>query len=979
MENLTPSFRKMARNRISNARKVLLESDDTQGSQDSGDSFSLHSSNIITSEIEISSFDSSYKNHDDTSTMSTDDVEDPNTESISEETDELYEMPIERNLRPIYPTRLSMRFNFIEDLLVNIFKIERISGGGLKRFVDFAFEFKQKFIHCKVKSYYHILFMQQVGCIDETYFTIFDLIILIFCANINLKFVNILKFMNSVVQEFDHKDNVNVLISYDGSEKKFEIMSSGEISFTFPTTNKTKQRLFKQIVKSAKRLSKRDIIKSIFSVDRSLINSHEMFIKVKKTYKRRSQIDPVSGFITRVPEDIVKLEENDIELYHNFDLDALWIMDKPSSCDFINSSFYVDFKNTSFMKHAIGKDYYCLNKDNCVRINELATFQLGVFNNDRDLAIHLFLITNLERKKYLNDELILSSADKLALSIGDALEEMKETSTYRQYLSSKDFSKDKERYTRFNSKTNENDEYDDEEEAQKSKKSKKNSEEVTVKEFVGRACVKYFFKCLKNDDFFSRTVVAFHFQSAGSKRFISASSMTELLFGLELEIQTDKVPFLRSDFAYNCELAENDGNTALFINTGFYQNIAIKPYKILGCEKLNNFNDSLISIVESTYRTQEGRRIYGSHKKLRLDPQSIERINSYTTIIPELFDRKIRMSSAGQFTSRIVYETMLDTYNSERKNRAPHRIIKSFEESLTKLNNRNNIGQHSYRIEINSSLYSCPPVLARIQRDVRKQPKYSFKTTKILPYLLNIVNLLMNFFNIASSDEKTVFLKCIIIEIFLVELLIKGTINPQILTKSVYNMVPNEFMSYFKSLRSQNDIALHNTQVILSDMMKLLKEVDVFSIMSKSIEYSTNITHLAKKKSHIFLRSLFLHDNHAFVDEFFEAFRESTEKIKQLKDLLESTPITPEAFITSIFSLRSFKQHTEKYKAVICRLAVIERFHRQEIPKIRNEILSRLKNGELRFFLLKLPIRNILNIALLIYWDKRWRKILSVA
>lgn len=65
--------------------------------------------------------------------------------------------------------------------------------------------------------------------------------------------------------------------------------------------------------------------------------------------------------------------------------------------------------------------------------NNLLNFKIGIFNHDKDLPVHLYAITK-RKKNDTTQNIIQTVSSDIYDAIEISLEEMKDSSAYRQYL-----------------------------------------------------------------------------------------------------------------------------------------------------------------------------------------------------------------------------------------------------------------------------------------------------------------------------------------------------------------------------------------------------------------------------------------------------------------------------------------------------------------------------------------------------------------
>lgn len=149
-----------------------------------------------------------------------------------------------------------------------------------------------------------------------------------------------------------------------------------------------------------------------------------------------------------------------------------------------------------------------------------------------------------------------------------------------------------------------------------------------IKEYVGKFLVATFFRYLARQEVFNEEVIAFHYESVGSKRFISDTSITGAYFSLDQSINLNLVPFIRVDFALTVELANNKDELSLYVETDFYNNLRVPQYTILGSEKIHNLNVSLVNIQRSKLKRRTPEKAMTETINRGLDPQRIESVGT---------------------------------------------------------------------------------------------------------------------------------------------------------------------------------------------------------------------------------------------------------------------------------------------------------------------------------------------------------------
>ncbi|KRH93301.1 hypothetical protein M153_1131000486 [Pseudoloma neurophilia] len=751
---------------------MIINNENSQQLDQNDISFSLHSSESSSVETQYSKCSNiSLEDVNDSSSVEENSSSDTNS---SMETDESYNECEGKNIiqREINYTQESARFNIFEDILLAIYNDENMSIYSLKDFIQFSSLLKSRFIAKSDKNFAERVFIQKCATQDSHRCSVLDILIFIFYANANFHFVNIFGEMNQICESLILQEQQIIKIIWDDTEKKLTSNTTAQIKIRSTFNEKDVNKIYKLLLRTIKQLIDKNIILSFFSLDGQSGINQEQFLKVKRTYKSKNKN---YGVIQNKypPDEYIELTETKEKLNFYFDIDALWMMTKPSSCSFMNASFYLDFHPVKFSSSDVSKNYYCHAKESIHRIKDLLSFKLGIFNHDRDFPIHLFAVTDLRKNCDITEIEIENHTARFSDLLEDALDELKKSSAYIQYKMN-----DK------NSKKTGNDLYAtydkcDDKNNYPSKKSSSTQKKINIKEYIGKSCVSAFFKILINDDFFRSIIKAFHFQSAGSKRFISCRNLSEVYYQLQQEIHLEAIKFIRTDFALSCELSDNLNQASLYVYNDFYKNIFLTPYTILGSYQTSNFNGNLNSIDFSRFIDQNGRRQTSNSKKLRVDSSSLERINIYSCMIPEIFNKTLISSNTCQFTSRTLYENMLDLEQPSR-DRTPTNIINSISKTLEKLEKNLHIGCHSFRTELNTSLLAGGTIFSRVYEKLQNSPVYKFETAPLFKYLYDITSRLYSFF-LCPSSNITDYIKCLIIEIFLVEFLVKGTNNTHVL------------------------------------------------------------------------------------------------------------------------------------------------------------------------------------------------------
>ena len=133
----------------------------------------------------------------------------------------------------------------------------------------------------------------------------------------------------------------------------------------------------------------------------------------------------------------------------------------------------------------------------------------------------------------------------------------------------------------------------------------------------------------------------------------------------------------------------NKNKEALYLKTDFYNEHFITQTTPLCSKTIKNFNKSLWNIVKS---------------KLLLDPHSLDKINVYSCMIPELFSRRLRTSKVCQLTGKAVFDSMQKaiTFSSALPEL---KILKDLREGVMKLE-RSDLMDYSFRIEFTTNLFA---------------------------------------------------------------------------------------------------------------------------------------------------------------------------------------------------------------------------------------------------------------------------------
>lgn len=406
---------------------------------------------------------------------------------------------------------------------------------------------------------------------------------------------------------------------------------------------------------------------------------------------------------------------------------------------------------------------------------------------------------------------------------------------------------------------------------------------------IPRSLTKIFFEIFESlvD---KRKFICYHFESFGNKRFASSSCIDELYFLLDQKIDTSYFNFLNIDLSVSSKVAydEIDKNFVLHVNNKFGKNFRTASNSVLGCKALKNYNSHLFEV---------------NRRKLLLDATGINKINFYNCMLPEIYERIVRLSRACAVSGFIIYKQVDQILSRASSPYSPTRLTKSLSESCEILLKRSNCG-HGHRSEISINFITGMHLITDIYTGCKIGKKYIFRTAEIYDYLYELTRRLLDF-TLFTITTKEFNLEMMIIEILLVEFYIKGGVNTQLLSNT-------ETQIYFRKLQRDEYIPLVNIHDYLLNMKKRLKDVKFFELLHKIIDYNIYIPKKKQKIMNFYLRIFFQKNLRILADEFVHLYTQEINTITFDQRTIEHEECTYQQFVQGIFSENRFRFFSRK-------------------------------------------------------------------
>ena len=761
-----------------------------------------------------------------------------------------------------YLSYLDRRFNIVHDILCCIF--EQAYNDDYERhlynfYID-TYEIKKDILNDKPVPFYMTLSLHVLNAGNPIDITGLDLLIFHQTQHKSIFFRNIFLHLRCLFPRSLTVDEMQLTVYYNNKTNKLE--SSGTFQY-IRFEREQKNKIVKRIKKQLSNLIHESYITPVFFLGDP--KDLKDIIRIKKPTKRFLKTSENIRHIE--PDHLIQLEEYTQNLEEHVDIDGFWALCKHEDIFYVKSPLLVDLERKESSFSSISKSCYIINQGVPTRVRSLLNFKLGTFQADPSFPIHVFLISKYTAK-ILTPQRIRRISEKLENCVRTAIQDLKRSDAYSKYLLSVENNDD----IHFNIRN-------------------RNIEEAgfgfqrrRIKQSIGDSLVVEFFNHLHKQDEYTRIVQLYHLESFGNKRWSSSSNVTRLYSKLEEIIDTEQIKFVKVDFAFsvafeNMELLNH--KKGLYIESNFYDEHFVVRNTLFCSRRMPNINSRLWSIQRS---------------KLVLDPFSLDKINIYSCLVPELFDRGLRTSKACQITSKALFDAMIKA-QTKKEYIDDKKVVKQIRDSLVRLQRRE-LMDHSFRIEISSSLYTASVAMQRAFYTTFISKKFIYDTEAIYDYLEKLCRIVLNFFDdpISSRDD---FLKIMIYEVLLVEIYIKGTTNSHFLCN-------REVDDYLKTFLHPSAIPLHDIRKTADDLLLLIEKQSLKNILEETVKYSIQIPKLKKIEVFQFIGVLFEDDLYNWETMIIESFNNFRREIPTKKISVESEPITPTNFINTLLSLEKF-------------------------------------------------------------------------
>lgn len=790
-----------------------------------------------------------------------------------------------------YQTHLNEKFNVYYLLLRNIF--EKIHTGGqittLFEFFKISQEIKENLItKCKTSFYLRIA-IQHLNCGNPIECNILDLIIFTLIYRKNINFVNILKHLRKIFKELNDDKHDKIEILYQKETEKIRIFTEKNLIMI---SNIKKKNIVAKLRSILLNLIDLSIICPVYFIDNKTVG-FEKIMKLKKIYSRKYPLEKTNTFIE--PDKYIEMVETKQPQTYYLDIDGIWAMFPLNQIQTINASFNINFKIRKTAFSPIMKNAIVIHKKDPVHLWSILNFKLGTFLADPNFPLHLYGITNFSIHT-ISETKIHTISLSIYEAINECISELKSSNSHFKYLML-DSSLNENSFNYLKNSNN--------------KKEEQNKTPMqSIKHRIGKSLTHNFFNILIKNKKFSQYVKNFHIESFGNKAWSSTSNVLSLHDTLEQVIDTEKIDFIRCDFAVSAAISSSElqnQKNGLYIQTDFYKNLSLRENTIFSSECMSNVNQKLTKI---------------ENKKIALDPEGIDKINIYTSLIPEIFPRKIRDLRACQFTGIILYSAMCRAQEDE--SRKDPIIIKELKKSTIKLQSSTS-KDHSFRIEIMTNLFASTVKIQKAVYCMKKGKSYIYNTEEIYKFLDMLCQNLISIYAKNCFELKDYF-RLIVIELLLMELYIKGTTNTQIIfTKEIDEL--------FSRLVNPHNIPLHNFQKIVEKVQQIYDHHKIPSTLAKSVQYSKYIPQSKMQETYYFINVLFDKDLKKianFIRSEYNKFLSDIPVSRQSQSILDTTLAI---FCNNLVKLQEFNIFPKKSQAKYT-LQYFNKYRKNEIESL---------------------------------------------
>lgn len=754
-----------------------------------------------------------------------------------------------------YHSRLDTKYNIYHEILMKIFNKEKYNNiSAIIPFYKYAHEIKKKILKKKNNSHFTNISLHTLAAGNLIEVNAIDIIIFQICFKKKIVFHNIFKHLRHL--SVNNEEYTEIIIEYN--EEKKEIKSFGEFIYEYSNI------VTKKIKKKIEEILYQEKILPFFYIGKK--PEYKEILRLKNSYIKKKTSENIR---TRIPEKTIELKKiENIPLEMHVDIDGVWGIFKPKELSAINAPLILNFKVRDTAYSPISKSSYVIIDGVPVKLCSVLNFKIGTFQPDPSFPIHLYVVT-----KYMTRD---SSERKISVlcheiieNIQKIIKKIKAYDSYTKYILS---SESRDFYIKNNNFPRS--------EVIAEKRPTQNYMQEVIPDFL----LQSFTDMILKDKSLEKIIKAFYIESFGNKRWSASRNMTTLLYKFEKIIDTERLNFLRIDFALSVaktNIQFENQKRSLYIKTNFCDDISIRRNSLFSSKKIENKNSKLWFI-------QKGKIVY--------DINSIDKINIYSCMIPELFSRKLRSSKACQLTSKIIFDLMCKAQKSASSLVDTH-LVKDLRKTMHSLES-NDLMDHSFRIEFTTTMFGGPIKIQEAYNSVCDGEVFEYDTGPLYEHLLTMCRLIFNFIDFETITPSSL-LKLMIYEILFIEVYIKGTTNFQFLGN-------NHTRDYIKRLINKTAIPLHNPIVVADDIISLHKQTCLKTLFLDAIKYSVLIPKKKINDVYEFIMIIFEQDLQKIKNTIIELFNDQVAGIHESKIGIESNEISATQFISSLLSMERF-------------------------------------------------------------------------
>ncbi|PVU96389.1 hypothetical protein BB559_002396 [Furculomyces boomerangus] len=354
-----------------------------------------------------------------------------------------------------------------------------------------------------------------------------------------------------------------------------------------------------------------------------------------------------------------------------------------------------------------------------------------------------------------------------------------------------------------------------------------------------------FFQTLSSNQTIQASKAFFYYEIFGCKRSLIASSLFEALEKMSTAINPNLVSPIKLDVCMTF-IGRNSSKKYFSIDSGFFDSLPAGTYHPMLTKSFTNYNKKLSYVKDG---------------KLHYLRNGTTKVNFYNGLVSELLPENIRKVKYPQFAFLYLTQSLLEL---KKENKQGSILIDSLKKFVT-ASNISSIGNHSYRMELTSSLFGIIDSDEFYRTSLNQKKIVAVDSAQVSARIHYYVDYLIGLFTKPQLGLNK-YSHVLIVEVLIIEFLLRGGAN--------LHLLPKRFKNYFDSLISNGK----NLSLISLNNMPAISQAESVTSLLKLTRYKSKLGTHQKEILCSLIRSFLITDVADFgfliLDSYIKEFEE---------------------------------------------------------------------------------------------------------